>query len=218
MFAHTDAVQLFSVTKPPRVRLQFALLLVRLLAFAAIVVSSGCTTLIPTLIPTLIQDTEQGSWVDIAPGSSLTLNQDIRIAQDRARVFFVNGRARNFGASYQPSCALEVRRISRDGPQVISARSIGIDRIQSDWAQVVHIGRQPAARLRLVGHGGGDGGDAMIQTGFHFWLDDSRDRNLMRLTCLGILANPALAYPPTLADIRIALGRIATLDSVSRPR
>lgn len=40
----------------------------------------------------------------------------------------------------------------------------------------------------------------------------------MRLTCLGILANPALAYPPTLADIRIALGRIATLDSVSRPR
>mgnify|MGYP003561689201 CR=1 FL=1 len=89
MFAHTDAVQLFSVTKPPRVRLQFALLLVRLLAFAAIVVSSGCTTLIPTLIPTLIQDTEQGSWVDIAPGSSLTLNQDIRIAQDRARVFLL---------------------------------------------------------------------------------------------------------------------------------
>ena len=167
---------------------------------------------------TMIQQSENGNWIDIIPGSTLTLNQPVQVAQDRARVFFVNGRARASGASYRPSCALEVRRISRDGPQTIPAATIRIKRIQHYWTEVVDVRAPDALALRLAGmggDGGGDGGYSMIQTGFHLWLDDSADPNLMRLTCLGILADPVDASPPTLEDIRTALGQLATLTVVS---
>jgi hypothetical protein len=140
----------------------------------------------------------------------------VRIPQDRARVFFVNGRVRNAGASYQPTCALEVRRISRDGTQTVAAGSIRITRIQNYWTEVVDT-RDPDSRvLRLAEHGGSAGdGYSMIQTGYHLWLDDSADPNLMRLTCLGMLADPAESFPPTLEEIRHALGAIASLEVVS---
>ena len=179
---------------------------------AAAIALSGCQT--------LIQESENGAWIDIAPGSTLTLNQPIQVAQDRARVFFVNGRARNSGANYRTSCALEVRRISRDGPQTIRAGTTRIKRIQNYWTEVVDIRNPdaPAFRLASVGGDGGDGGYSMIQTGFHLWLDDDTQPNLMRLTCLGILGNPAEAYPPTVEEIRAALGQLATLNLVSGPR
>jgi hypothetical protein len=178
---------------------------------AALALLSGCQT--------LIQQTENGNWIGIGPGSTLTLNQPISIQQDRARVFFVNGRARSNGANYQPSCALEVRRISRDEPQRIPAGPIRITRIQHYWTQVVDNRRPDGAKFRLAGMGGdgGDGGDPLIQTGFHLWLDEAADPNLMRLTCLGILALPYEAYPPTLEDIGNALGELATLTVRSAP-
>lgn len=187
-------------------------LLLGFVVLAAALVLSGCQT--------LIQQSENGNWIDIAPGSTLTLHQSVQVAQDRARVFFVNGRARNSGASYRPSCALEVRRISRDGPQTIPAGMLRIKRIQNYWTEVVDVRNPDAPRLRLVSVGGdgSDGGYSMIQTGFHLWLDDSADQNLMRLTCLGILADPVDAYPPTLEEIRAALGKLATLTVVSAPR
>ena len=170
---------------------------------------SGCQT--------MIQQSEHGDWIDIAPGSTLTLNQPVQVAQDRARVFFVNGRARRSGASYRPSCALEVRRISRDGPQTIPAGTLRIQRIQNYWTEVVD-GRDPDGPVFRLADMGGDGGDPMIQTGFHFWLDDGAERNLMRLTCLGILADPVDAYPPTVEDIRRTLGTLATLTVMNRPQ
>lgn len=178
----------------------------------AAIALSGCQT--------LIQESENGAWIGIAPGSTLTLHQPIQVAQDRARVFFVNGRARNSGASYRPSCALEVRRISRNGPQTIAAGTTRIKRIQNYWTEVVDIHNPdaPAFRLASVGGDGGDGGYSMIQTGFHLWLDDEIQPNLMRLTCLGILGNPAEAYPPTVEEIRATLGQLATLNLVNDPR
>ncbi|MGB5835299.1 MAG: hypothetical protein WBG92_25390 [Thiohalocapsa sp.] len=190
--------------KSPRVL--FAML--PILAVAGIAALTGCQT--------MIQESSNGNWIDIAPGSTLTLNQPVRVRRDRARVFFVNGRTSNSAANYRTSCALEVRRISRDGPQTIRAGTIRIKRIQNYWAEVVDIRRPDAATLRFADYGGdGDGGNQMIQTGFHLWLDDRADPNLMRLTCLGVLADPAEAYPPTVEEIRAALGGLATLEILS---
>jgi hypothetical protein len=205
--SHTVAARTHRVTTRTAAASVFGFVTVLLAAL----VSSGCQT--------MIQQSENGDWIDIAPGSTLTLNQPVQVAQDRARVFFVNGRARGSGASYQPSCALEVRRISRDGPQTIPAGTIRIRRIQNYWTEVADL-RHPdmrTFRFASVGGGDGDGGHSMIQTGFHLWLDDDMDANLMRLTCLGILADPYAAYPPTIEDIRTALGRLATLTIVSAP-
>jgi hypothetical protein len=178
---------------------------------------TGCAT----LIPTLIKDVDQGDWIGIEPGSTLTLHQPMQVAPSRTRVFFVNGRARNAGANYQTACALEVRRIDRDRPQTIPAGRYRINRVQNYWTQVVDargpsptpISADGTVRFRLAEYSGDDG-QPMIQSGFHFWLDDSADPNLMRLTCLGVLAEPAEAYPPTLQEIAGALGPLATLEVV----
>lgn len=167
------------------------------------VVLTGCAT--------LIQQTEHGRWVEIGPETALTLHQRISIPQDRARVFFKNGRLSRSGASYRASCALEVRRISRTGPQSISAGRFQITRAQHYWTEV-------AARLQdwsvFVQHAelSNGGGQPLIQTGYRFWLERADTPNLMHLTCLGILAEPADAYPPTISELRRALGELATLD------
>lgn len=190
-------------------------------ASIAIAMLGGCRT--------MIRETDNGRWIEVPRGSTLTLTGAVTIAEDRARVFFVNGRARNTGASYQPSCALEVRRISRDGPQTIPPGVLRIDRVQHYWTEVVDNRRSPvpgadpvfapvAAPTPRLADYGGDGGDAMIQTGYHLWLDEGTDPNLMRLTCLGVLADPAQAFPPTLDEIRTALGRLATLEVAATPR
>jgi hypothetical protein len=57
----------------------------------------------------------------------------------------------------------------------------------------------------------------MIRTGFHFWLDHPDDPALQRMTCLGILADPADADTPTLAEIDEALGTLATLQPAGDP-
>jgi len=68
-------------------------------------------------------------------------------------------------------------------------------------------------RFRLADHDGGNGGEggySMIRTGYRFHLSGP-DRDVRRLTCPGVLADPAFADPPTLAEIAAALGGVATL-------
>jgi hypothetical protein len=180
--------------------------------FAAVLVASGCAT--------LIKERTDGKWIKILPGSTLTLSRPISVPPGRSRVFFVNGRVRTSGANYRPSCALEVRRIDRDGPLTIPAGAIRITRVQNYWTEVVDRRDPAAAELRLAGgdYGYDGGGYSMIQTGFHLWLDDSANPDLMRMTCLGVLADPAESYPPTVAEINAALGKLARLDVLSTPR
>ena len=182
--------------------------MIRTLSLAAILLGpmlAGCAT--------LIQDTGKGRWIGIEPGSTLTLHRLVQVAQSRTRVFFVNGRARNAGASYQTACALEVRRIDHDWPQTIPAGLYRIDRIQNYWTEVADARQPGAVRFRLAEYDGG--GQPLIQTGFHFWFNEADSPNLMRLTCLGVLAEPAAAYPPTLQEIAAALGALATIEVVT---
>lgn len=52
----------------------------------------------------------------------------------------------------------------------------------------------------------------MVRFGYHFWLDDGQDPNLMRLTCLGRLDDPAATRPPTLREIQAVLGEQARIE------
>lgn len=168
----------------------------------------GAATL--TGCETLIKNAPGGRWVPVAPGSTLTLMEPIRIPAGRTRIFFVNGRLSTASGSYRPVCALEVRRIDRQRVQTIAPVQLRISRIQNYWTEVVAAEPAGAVRFRLVGHDS-DGGYSMIRTGFHFWLDEDGS-GPMRLTCLGVLADPADADPPTLEEIRQALGDLAAID------
>ena len=180
----------------------------------ALVFLGGCET--------LIQEAPRGRWIEITPGSTLTLHQPITIPQDRVRIWLVGGRLSRNSANYRTACALEVRRLSRDGPQTIPAGGIRITRIQNYWTEVA-AATGPARGdigFRLARYGdSGDSGYSMIRTGYHLWLDDSVNPNLKRLTCLGVLADPPEADPPSLREIGAALGGLATLEvSSMEPR
>ena len=52
----------------------------------------------------------------------------------------------------------------------------------------------------------------MIYEGYHLWLESSSQPNVMRLTCRGVIDIPWQARRPSIAEIRAALGEIATLS------
>jgi len=87
----------------------------------------------------------------------------------------------------------------------------------ANWTEVVAVPPDDVIRFRLADYrDSGDTGYSMIRTGFHFWLDHPGDPALTRMTCLGILADPADADPPSLAEIGAALGALATLKPAAR--
>jgi hypothetical protein len=162
---------------------------------------------------TLVRESVETGWVEIPPGSTLTLNRTLSIPPGQARVFLSDRGARGAGGG-GTSCVLEVRRIDAEGTQSIPPGEIPIIRVQNYLALVSSRVRTPGpvegVRFQLAAHGD-SGGSQMIRPGYHFWLDDSHDPNLMRMTCLGRLDDPAYTRAPTLAEIRAVLGDVATL-------
>lgn len=179
----------------PRIKRAFALLIMLALP--------GCNT--------LVQETEHGRWVEIGPETALVLNEPIWIPEERTRVFFKNGKLSRNGASYQTACALEVRRIARDGPQALATGRFQIRRAQHFWTEVAARLQDWSVFVQLAELSNG-GGQPLIQTGYRFWLERTDAPDVMHLTCLGILAEPAEAYPPTMTEMRAALGELATLQ------
>ena len=183
-----------------------------LLLGLSLAVLAGCQT--------QVRESDQGPWIGVQPGGTLTLNRPIPVPQDRARVFFRGGRLQPTGANLGPSCGIEIRTISRSGPHVIPAGSFTITRVQPYWTQVAARGPAGAAggaRLWLASATDG-GGTPLIQEGYHLWLADGLDAEVMRLTCLGMLDEMWRARPPTLDEIRVALGDLATLELPPSPR
>lgn len=188
-------------------------ILPRRLAFAAVLlgVALGACT------PVAVREDAAGPWIRIPPGSTLTLNRPIPIPQDRARVFFRDGRLSAVGANMGPSCGLEVRTLSRDGPQTVQAGTYRIVRVQDEWTPVAWREPPGVVRVRLASNS--DGGSPMIQQGYNLYLTGGPDPNVIRLTCLGMLDVMWKARSITLAEIRQALGSFATLElAASAPR
>lgn len=180
--------------------------------------------LILSMLPgcsTLIQRTENGRWVEIGPDTALMLRQSIRIPQDRARAFISDGQIRRSSANYRTSCALEVRELARAGPQQVSPGRFQITRAQHYWTEVAANIKDWGVFLQIA-ELSNSGGQPLIQTGYRFWLERERpdapadngreEPSVMHLTCLGILAEPAQAYPPTIRELEQALGDLATLQ------
>jgi hypothetical protein len=183
----------------------------RLFLALALTLLLGCET--------QMRQSDQGPWIPVGPGGTLVLNGPVQVPQDRARVFFRNGRLQSTGANQGPSCGIEIRTIPRDGPHVIPAGSFTIARVQPYWTQVAALDPhrdRSAVRLRLAS-APDSGGTPLIQEGYHLWLSDGPDADVMRLTCLGMLDEMWRARPPTLDEIRAALGDLATLELPPTP-
>lgn len=183
--------------------------IVRILFYVAILLTAdGCSK--------LVQNDGSGIYARVPVGSVLRLNQQIPIPPERARVWFKGDSLGRGAGSYEPVCGLEVRNIDWKETQHVEPGEFRIHRVQEMWAEVVQRQPRPAAtvRFQLASYCRGDGGNAMIYEGYHFWLESKDQPNVMRLTCIGAFDDMPDAVPPTLKEIRESLGRYATLELV----
>ena len=146
-------------------------------------------------------------------GSTVELHRSVTIPPGRTRVFIQNGVVSTGFDSYRTSCALEITELDRDDPQIVEPDTFRVRDVQRiSLEEVVE-----AAPLRLAALGGllrvaDDGGAPMVYEGWHLWLESPRQPGVRRLSCRGEFADVAVAEPPSIREIRDALGDLATLE------
>ncbi|MBT8428919.1 MAG: hypothetical protein KJN79_03310 [Gammaproteobacteria bacterium] len=143
-------------------------------------------------------------------GASLVLNQNLEIGAGKARVFVQDGDVTFGFDSYEPHCAFEIKSVQHDGA-TINADTFSITRVQGSLQQVVSGEPVQTASLQLAGLNGGGDGPSSLYLGYHFWLSSVGQPEVRRMSCYGIYAEPQDAYPPTLREIRQALGSVAEI-------
>ncbi len=174
------------------------------LVLAGALLTGGCATqpLTDTASP----------YFRVPPGATVTLAQPVEIPAGRTRVFFQHGALVQGYDHYAPTCNLEVRRILATQAQTVAAGQYTVDTVQDTLEQVVDA--QPlqlAMADGLLALGDTDNGQPNVYRGYHLWLNGP-DPNLMRLSCRGPFSEPSLAYPPSIDQIREALGQSVTLE------
>ena len=148
-------------------------------------------------------------------GATLVLKEPIRIPPGKARVFLQDGGSTQgtlLGGSfnqYRPHCGFEVQRIDHEG-FTIRAGEFRISRVQHSLQPVVMAQPVRLAALQLAGgyDGQGSGG---YHEGYHIWLESGDQPEVMRVSCYGVYAERPDLYPPTLEEIRQALGQAAEI-------
>jgi hypothetical protein len=143
-------------------------------------------------------------------GSTLVLKKPVTVAAGETRVFIQGGELmkRSEFDRYEANCDLELRKL-QDRPREIEADSFIITKVQRLMEQVV---RKSSPRSGFVKVGFDVGGKPMVVRGYHLWLGSDRQPDVMRMTCRGAFDDINRADPPSLEEVRRALGGIADLS------
>ena len=147
-------------------------------------------------------------YFELEPGSVLELHRDLEIPPGMARVFLQRGKVIPRGEmnQYEPSCDFEVRDLSQE-IQIIRKGVFSIEREQ--------FGREAVAEsdgIKLAFYGSlWRGGGPSVFRYRRFWLQSEEQPEVMRMTCRGTWEEIVRASPPTLPEIRIALGEIFSI-------
>lgn len=154
----------------------------------------------------------QSPYYRVPVQSVLALNRAVEIPPGRARVHIQRGETGEKFDPYYPHCSLEVTDVLPERSQIVRPGTFAVVRTQSVSEEVVDQ-RRPlmvaAASFTLAKMD--DGGESYIYEGYHLWLENPEQPNVRRLTCRGVFDHPSLARPPSIAEIREALGDIAGL-------
>ena len=146
--------------------------------------------------------------------SSLEIKQPIMIPPGSTRVFIQLGKISRGFNRYAANCNIEVNKIDWGQEQSIEPGVYRVSRVQAVTEEVVEAQPFLVASLHGIGMladgGMDDGGSTLIYEGYHLWLDGP-DPNVRRLTCRGSYAEPSRALPPSINQIRQALGDLMTL-------
>lgn len=147
-------------------------------------------------------------------GATFVLEQTLTVPAGRARVFLQEGAAVRAWDQYRPHCALEIRSVQHDGFDVTPG-TFTITRVQHSLEQVVDAGSRRLAGLHAgIALGGlmDGGGSASFHEGYHLWLDAPGRPEVMRLSCYGTYDQPPDLRPPSLNEMRAALGSLGRFE------
>jgi len=165
---------------------------------------AGCQALLP-------QGTDS-HYVFPPEGTRLVVTEPLPIQPGWARVFLQQGAALPYSGVnwYYPSCNFEVQRVL-ETPQDVPPGNYLVVRVYRDREEVVQ--RHPLKLASLVLVSGEDGGGSVMwHETVHMKLQGETSSEVRRLSCRGGFDDAPRALPPSINEIREALGSKVILE------
>ena len=165
----------------------------------------------------LVTDPHARNYVP-SPGSTVTVKQRLEIAPSQTRVFLQDGKVLPKASRldlYVVNCSFEINSLA-ETPRHIEA---GVYTVTRSWREEKEV-VQNAPPLRLAAAqpvnlqlaDGGTDGPTMTFEEIRMRLQSEQPSDIRELACRGSLNDPSLVKPPTLAEIRRALGDYASIS------
>ncbi len=174
----------------------------------AIGLVAGLTIALGSCAPYVVRN--PASPYSVVPvGSVLVLHRNVTIPPGQTRAYFQRGRQVSSTDEYVPQCQLEVRDL-RQVPQTVHPGRFVVTGLRRDARSVAYTGGYRFVRVR--GGDGDDGGTSMYMVAWKLYLHSNAQPNVMWLLCGGAFDEPFWVKPPSVDDIRQALGKIASIE------
>ncbi len=149
-------------------------------------------------------------WTLPPVGTTVELHETLTVPGGHTRVFLQRGKvvSKQGFDRYVPSCNFEIRTLSEQSRE-IRPESFLVTRVQRETAEVVQ--QDYPVMLAGLNHAGMDDGLPMIVQSVHLWISTDLQPDIMRLTCRGAFDDPSAVEPPSIEQMRKALGNYASL-------
>jgi hypothetical protein len=161
----------------------------------------------------LVTDPTARNYVP-SPGSTVTVSQRIEVPGGQTRIFFQRGEIVKKVSDidlYKTNCNFEINTLA-ETPRYIEAETYTVTRTTRREGEVVLFKPLQYASLTVGGIvGKGGDGPPMYFEEVRMTLRSDKSSDIRDLTCRGAMTDPQFLEPPTLAEIREALGQHATL-------
>lgn len=147
-------------------------------------------------------------------GSSVEIRKPVEVPEGFTRVYLQNGRIVGKINRFVPNCNLEVRKIDWEKTQRVETGTYRISKVQRTLEEVVEARPIRVASVGpLLASLADDGGSTSYYKGYHLYLEGP-DPNVMRVSCRGVYGEPHQTYPPSISEIRQAMGDLISLHIV----
>lgn len=147
-------------------------------------------------------------------GTQVTVHKTLDIPPGRARVFLQNGQIVAYTArnQYYPNCEFEINTVD-DTVRQIQPDTFRVNRVQIKRDQVAQSRPVQVAGVGIgIGMGIGDIGSTNIMWVVEMYLKSAQQPDVLRLTCRGGEDRPSDAEPPSINEMRHALGDYASIE------
>jgi len=148
------------------------------------------------------------------PGSTVTVPQRIEVPGGQTRIFFQRGEIVKKVSQidlYKPNCNFELNTLA-ESPRYIAAGVYNVTRTTRQEHEVVFFKPLQFAAIGIGGMADVSGdGPGMYFEEVRMTLRSEKPSDIRELACRGVMTDPQWVEPPTLAEIRQALGKHATI-------